>query len=228
MHQLPLDLQHRPALDREDFLVAPCNEDAVAWIDRWPEWPAAARVRGLVVWGEKGCGKTHLAHVWRQASGAASVDAAALAEGAAADLIGDAQDVLVEDFLGRRAPPRDAEICLFHIYNHLSTRGGSLLITGEGPPARAALGLADLNSRLNALTVTGIERPDDMLISAVLAKQFRDRQLSIGDDVIAYLLVRMERSFAAVALLVERLDKAALAHRRQVTKALAKDVLDAG
>ena len=37
--QLPLDLGHRPALGREDFLVAPSNQGAVAWIDRWPDWP---------------------------------------------------------------------------------------------------------------------------------------------------------------------------------------------
>lgn len=37
--QLPLDLDFRPALGGEDFLVAPNNEAAVAWIDRWPDWP---------------------------------------------------------------------------------------------------------------------------------------------------------------------------------------------
>ncbi len=63
--QLALDFGHRPALGREDFLVAPCNEDAVAWVDRWPDWPGPA----LVIHGPAGCGKTHLAQVWRRRSG---------------------------------------------------------------------------------------------------------------------------------------------------------------
>ena len=37
--QLPLDLPHRPALGRSDFVVADNNRDAVAWLDLWPDWP---------------------------------------------------------------------------------------------------------------------------------------------------------------------------------------------
>jgi len=40
--QLILDLPVRPALGREDFFVAESNATAVAWIDRWPDWPARA------------------------------------------------------------------------------------------------------------------------------------------------------------------------------------------
>ncbi|HLB80138.1 MAG TPA: DNA replication protein, partial [Dongiaceae bacterium] len=74
--QLPLDLGHRPALRRDDFLVAPCNRAAVAWLDRWPDWPGPA----LAVHGPPGCGKTHLASVWRARSGAIAVEPAALAD----------------------------------------------------------------------------------------------------------------------------------------------------
>ena len=64
--QLSLEFNHRPALSGEDFLVAPCNAEAVAWLDRWPDWPSPV----LVIHGEEGCGKTHLAQVFRAVSGA--------------------------------------------------------------------------------------------------------------------------------------------------------------
>ncbi len=48
--QLPLELELRPALGRDDFLVAPSNEVAVAWIDRWPDWPGPA----LALYGPPG------------------------------------------------------------------------------------------------------------------------------------------------------------------------------
>ena len=41
------------------------NEAAVAWLDRWPHWPAPA----LVLWGPAGSGKTHLAQVFARALG---------------------------------------------------------------------------------------------------------------------------------------------------------------
>ena len=68
--QLALDLRHRVAMGREDFLVSPSNADAVAWIDRWPDWPGPA----LVIVGPPGSGKTHLGQVWRQPAGAVPFD----------------------------------------------------------------------------------------------------------------------------------------------------------
>jgi chromosomal replication initiation ATPase DnaA len=50
-----LDLPHRQALGRDDFLVTKSNAAAVALIDHWPDWPA----RGNGV-GPPGSGKTHL------------------------------------------------------------------------------------------------------------------------------------------------------------------------
>ncbi|MED5423417.1 MAG: DNA replication protein, partial [Pseudomonadota bacterium] len=53
--QIPLDLKHRTAYGREDFLISPCNQDAAAWIDKWPDWPAPA----LMLYGPAASGKTH-------------------------------------------------------------------------------------------------------------------------------------------------------------------------
>ncbi len=58
--QLALDFPHRPSLGREDFLVSPCNRDAVALTEQWPNWPYFS----LCLYGPKGCGKTHLANVF--------------------------------------------------------------------------------------------------------------------------------------------------------------------
>jgi chromosomal replication initiation ATPase DnaA len=41
--QIPLDLGHRAATGREDFLVGESNREAVAWVDDWPNWRANAR-----------------------------------------------------------------------------------------------------------------------------------------------------------------------------------------
>jgi len=71
MTQLILDLGHRPALEEADFLVAPCNQAAIQWLDRWPHWPAPA----LTLYGPAGCGKTHLARVFAARSEAPMIEA---------------------------------------------------------------------------------------------------------------------------------------------------------
>jgi chromosomal replication initiation ATPase DnaA len=213
--QLVLDLPHRPAQGRGDFLVAPSNAAAVAWIDRWPDWPGP----GLALYGPAGSGKSHLAAVWQARSGAAIVTASALQSGRV-----EAQRCVFEDGEAALTDPRAAE-ALFHLYNRIAARRGHLLLTGAEPPARWPVALADLGSRLRALPAAEIKPPDDAMLAGLFAKLFRDRQLAVPGEVILYLVQRMERSCAAVARAVEALDRASLAERRPVTLPLARSVL---
>ena len=217
MSQLALDFGDRAALGADDFLVAPCNRDAVLWIDRWPAWPAPA----LVVHGPPGCGKTHLAHVWRARSGARMLAADRLAHETPGELIADTRCAVVEC-----ADATSGEQALVHLYNVVAERGGHLLLTATAPPLQWGIALPDLRSRIVAAPAVAIGAPDDALIAAVMGKLFGDRQLRVDDEVVAFLLARMERSFDAARRLVAALDSAALAGARNITVPLARQVLD--
>lgn len=210
--QLPLDLGHRPAFGREDFLVAGSNAAAVAWIDRWPDWPATA----LVVHGPPGSGKTHLATVWRARSGAAPLPGRG-----AADTGSDSRRAWILD--GADEPADDA--ALLHTHDRLAGAGGHLLVTARAPPARWRGRLPDLTSRLAASPTVAIGPPDEPLLAAVLVKLFADRQLPVGAGSLSYLTARMERSFDAARRIVAAADAAALADRRAVSAPLLRQVL---
>ena len=215
--QRTFDWGVRPALGREDFLVAPCNEAAVAWLDRWPDWPGPA----LVIHGPPGSGKSHLAEVWRRRSGAEIVPAARLSavgpdDGSALALVIDGLDGPVD------------ERALLHTYNAIAERGGHLLLTALTPPARWPLSLPDLASRLRLAPAAALGLPDDTLLAALMLKLFADRQIAVAPEVPAYVVPRIERTFEAVARLVDRLDRAALAESRAVTVPLVRGVLALG
>lgn len=214
--QLPLALPFRAALGQEDFLVAPCNEAAVAWLDRWPDWPGPA----LCIHGAPGCGKTHLAQVWRVRSGAVLAGPAELAPDRVAALA--AAGCVALDGADRGAD----EVALLHLYNLLRECGGHLLLTAERPPARWGLRLPDLRSRLLAAPAVAVDPPDDALFAALLVKLFADRQLAVREDVLSYLLRRLERSFDAARRAVAALDADALAEGQAVTVPLARRVLE--
>lgn len=218
--QIPLDLGHRPAQGREDFMIAPSNQEAVAWIDRWPEWPAPA----LVIYGPVASGKSHLAAVWGERTGAKPIETARLAESEADELAALAQHLVIDNvdlWLGDRA----AETTLFHLYNLMREEGRSLLLTMNMAPTHIDFAIPDLASRLRAAPAAAIQPPDDTLLAAILVKLFCDRQLQIGSDVLQYLLPRMERSFSAAYELVEAADRLALSEKRPISIPLIRRVL---
>jgi DnaA regulatory inactivator Hda len=218
--QLAFDLGHRPALGRDDFLVAPCNAEAVAWLDRWPAWPA----HGLVLYGPPGCGKSHLLAAFaaaHEAEGATLLAAADLTTARVPALVEGGRLLLVDD-LDRLAD----EAALFHLHNLAREAGRFLVLAAGRPPAHLPIALADLASRLRALPLVGIGAPDDSVLAAVMVKQFADRQLAVAEGVVPYLVGRMERSFAAARALVEALDRASLAEHRAVTVRLAREVME--
>ncbi|HWK44385.1 MAG TPA: DnaA/Hda family protein [Stellaceae bacterium] len=213
--QLPLDLGHDPAFGLGDFLVADSNQAAVAWLDRWPRWPAPA----LVLVGPPGSGKTHLACLWQARSGARRIAGCDLTPSRVPDLLGDAQAIVVDD--ARQA----GEQALLHLYNMIAERRGHALLTATAAPARWPIALADLRSRLVAAPLIELAPPDDALLGAVLVKLFADRQIAVGQEVVAFLATRLERSFEAARRVVAAIDQAALAAGRPVTVPLAREVL---
>lgn len=216
--QYPLDLPHRTAYAAADYLPAACNAAARALVEGWREWPN----RAAAIWGAAGAGKTHLATVWSSATDARFIDPDgfdALDLGAAP-----APFRFVLD-LGPRDLSLEWEQPLFHLLNMTRERRGALLIVARQAPARWAPALPDLGSRLRALPAAEVAGPDDELFTAVLAKQFADRQLLVDQQTLDFLATRSERSFAAAGDLVERLDRAALARRRKINSRLAGEVL---
>jgi chromosomal replication initiation ATPase DnaA len=222
--QPPLDLGlvRRRAFGREDFVVTRANADAVALIDARDRWPQ----RRLGLSGPEGAGKTHLAHVFAAATGAAIVAAAGLRPEHAPALAARGA-VAVEDVdrLADAADPGAAETALFHLMNLTAAEGAALLVTGRAAPAHWRVGLPDLASRLAALTPATLSPPDDALLAAVIARDFAERGLVVEPGVPAFLAARIERSFAAAEAAVEALDRAALAARRPVTRKLAAALL---
>lgn len=218
--QIPLDLGSRTAYQRSDFHIGKSNADAVGWIDRWPNWAAPI----LILQGPAASGKSHLAAVWRDMSGAQNIAADQLTKIEAEDLFHIGEH-LVLDGLDPWLGDRGAETTLFHLYNMLKEEQKTMMITMRMAPSYADFILPDLASRFRAAPAVSIHAPDDMLLASVLIKLFSDRQLAVNNDVISYILPRMERSFAVAKEIVERADRKALSQKRGISVPLMRIVL---
>jgi len=218
--QLPLNLGARVAYGREDFLIGPENRDAVGWIDRWPDWPVPL----LIITGPAASGKSHLAAVWRDMSRAENIRPEMLISRKANEIAAAAEHIVL-DGMDLWIGDRVAEETLFHLYNIFKEEGRSILMTSRMAPSHAEFSIPDLASRLRGAPLAAIRSPEDTLLASVLIKQFSDRQLTVSNDVINYILPRMERSFDCAREIAERADTLGLALRQKISIPLLRRVM---
>jgi chromosomal replication initiation ATPase DnaA len=77
--------------------------------------------------------------------------------------------------------------------------------------------------------VIEISGPDDQLLGQLVAKLLADRGLAVPQEVVDFLVPRVERSYVAVQRVVGALDEAMLSRPRRLTVPMAKQALeDAG
>ena len=212
IRQLRLPLQQETPQRASDLAISEANAAGVAALAAWPETPGAI----LALFGPAGCGKSHLAAAWVERTGAIAL------HGAEAALI-DPLELEGRPVLLDRAQDADDE-SLFHLINLTQSGGGALLLVSRNPPGAWATHLPDLRSRLNAIRTVGIEAPDDVVFAAMLRRAFASRNITPADELIDYLVRRIDRSADAAEAVVDRLD----ALHRPVTRVLARQVLDGG
>jgi chromosomal replication initiation ATPase DnaA len=212
--QLPLDLGHGTGYSRDDLIVSHANEQAVALVDGWPDWPSPV----VVLAGPTGAGKTHLASIWREHADALQLDGRRLGE--TSPELG-RRPILIDDI---DAAAID-EAALFHLINAVRGAGSHLLLTARRFPGAWDVRLPDLSSRLKAAATVEIHEPDDLLLAGVITKLFADRQIEVEPHVVQYLARRIERSLATAMRVVEKLDRMALEQKTRITRVLAAEAV---
>jgi chromosomal replication initiation ATPase DnaA len=196
-----------------EFIRTAANDAALTWLDRLADWPQGR----LALWGEPGCGKTHLLHRWTGMTGAHYLTGPALPRlddlpdpSALAGLAIDDADAMTD------------EVTLLHLLNAAAEAGLPVLLAARAPPARWPVRLPDLASRLRAMTAVEILPPDDDLLRIMLKRLFKDRQHRVSRETQDWLLTRLPRTQAALRQAVDRLDHAALGSFSGITRPLAR------
>ncbi|MDZ4362836.1 DnaA ATPase domain-containing protein [Brevundimonas sp.] len=209
--QLRLPLQADLPAGADGFVVSDCNRAAVQALSDWPNLIGGV----MALCGPAGCGKSRLARIWAERTGAMPLDGAEAALADPLELEG--RPVLLD-----RAQDADDET-LFHLINLSQSGGGALLLVSRGVPKSWGATLPDLRSRLDAIVTTVMEAPDDAVLAAILTARFAERGIAAPADVIDYLVYRIDRSAEAAQAVVAALD----ALHRPVTRALARQVVEA-
>lgn len=213
--QLAFDLGHTPSHAEDDYMVGEGNRLAYERILAFAHW---ADPLTLVV-GPAKAGKSHLARIFTDRSGAAVALPAMLGDLAAR---GGTQPVVLED-VDRVDYPEEA---LFHLLNQSMREHRPLLMTAREPIEAWPYRTNDVRSRARRAVAFPVEMTDDIQLSQMFVKLFSDRQIAVDPKIIGYLVARMERSTAEAVALCELMDRMALARGTAITRRIAADALE--
>jgi DnaA family protein len=221
MKQLALDLSAsaQPTLDN---FVAGRNEELAQALRHLAA--GDARERFVYLWGEPGCGRSHLLR---------SAIAALLARGAAAVYVAVGPGVAIPGEAERahcvalddveRLDP-GAQVAAFHLYNALRERGGALIAAGCAPPVQLPL-RGDLVTRFAWGLVYQVMPLTDEDKARALADRAAARGFRLPPEVGDFLLSRGRRDMPSLIALVDALDRYSLETKRPVTVAMARELL---
>ena len=225
LKQTAFSFSAKKDMAKEDFMVSECNKTAFMMIESWPNWNSF----GLIIYGPKGCGKTHLAHIFRDKLCSETqkplnipfYDCKQITMKNLERICNFSDAIIIENL--QKNVDQEA---LFHLFNHFQEKGKYMLLTAEITPTRISFSLKDLQSRLCLLPVAEIKEPDDTMLRALIIKLFYDRQLVISPEILEYIINNTERSFAFAEKLVQEIDEISLAYKSTVNYKIVRLALE--
>lgn len=225
--QLTLSLGKKPKRDFDGFVDGD-NAQLVASLKGLPTSDARDF---YFVWGEEGCGKSHLlqaasqlaTQVNRQSIYLEAEQLIAFGPGVLEGM--EHFDLVCLDDIDRLLTRRDWEEALFHFYNKLTDVDCSLVVSARAAPRQLTIGLADLQSRLCSGEVYQISTlGDDAKVELMVSSAFK-RGFQLSVEVAVYIIQRSARDVSSLQNIVEQLDALSLREQRLITVPFVKKVL---
>ena len=213
--QLILKFPEHRAYKREDFYVSPSNQEAYDFINNWPKW-----IKRIVnIFGPSGSGKSHLSSILKTKTKCLEILGNELNENIIFEF--KTKEVLIIENFNEKIP----EELLFSLWNIALQDNKYFLINSIKPISSYKFKLPDLTSRIKSSLNIGIKLPSDDLISAIIAKNFSDKQIMVEEKHIDYIIKRIDRSYEKISQFILTLDRYSLKKGSPFGLKLIKEVL---
>ena len=216
MNQLTFKFPFKTNYFEEDFYVSTNNFEAYKLIETWPKWPS----KFINIFGPPGCGKTHLANIFKKKFNSFFVKAMDLNNNSL-PLIKLKECFIIDEY------QNNVEEKLFYtILNQCYLSNQYIIINSSKPIQLFEIKLNDLKSRLGSFVNVGIDLPTDELIKVIISKNFSDKQVKIDSKSLEYILKNIDRSYKGIFNLINKLDNLSLSTGKSININLIKTVLN--
>ena len=199
----------------EDFFISKSNKHILNFFDKWPKWEK----NFLNICGEKYSGKSHLINIFLKKFKGIKLEANSLNN----------KDIktikIYENIILENLSKETDEKLLYTLLNTIEQDNKYLIVTSSRSIVDIEFDLEDLRSRTKNFILLNIEKPDDELIYALLLKNFSDRQISIDEKFIDYIIKRIDRSYGKIFDFIYKIDERSLKKKKSIDFKIIKEVL---
>jgi chromosomal replication initiation ATPase DnaA len=216
MNQLIFKFPFKKNYFEEDFYVSTNNFSAYKLIESWPKWPS----KYVNIFGLSGCGKTHLANIFKKKINSFFIQASEL-NNSSLPLIKLKECLIIDDY------KKNIEEKLFYTVLNQSYQSNQYVIINSLESIKTlTVELKDLKSRFDNFTDIGIKLPTDDLIRVILTKNFSDKQVNIEPKLLEYILKNIHRSYKDIFDLIDKVDSLSLSTGKSININLIKKALN--
>jgi len=219
MRQLALGLAPSPAPAFDNFFPGR-NVEAMSELHSLASGRSGEHF--VYIWGERGCGRSHLLQAAVAAASSRGIIAQYIAAGEALPADDSGVRMLAVDDVEKL--DAQAELEFFRLYNALRERQGAVLAAGNVAPARLQL-RPDLLTRLGWGLVFQVHVLSDDDKRVALKRHAAARAFDLRDEIVEYLLRHLKRDLPSLMAVLDALDRYSLETKRPITLPLLRQLL---
>ena len=185
----------------------------------------------IFIWGGEGTGKTHLLQGACKQASELEQHVAYIPlkqhDDISSEILHDLGelDLVCIDDLDSISGQFEWQQALTWLYNELRDNNHSLIISANTSPTNIAIEVNDLKSRLSWDQVYQVKPPNDELKVEILKQKAAARSFELADDVIEYLIRRVDRNLGSLINILDEIDHASLAAKRKITVPFVKELI---
>jgi chromosomal replication initiation ATPase DnaA len=215
LNQLIIKFDYDKNFTDEDFYISKCNRHIFDLLDKWPIWEK----NFVNISGEKFSGKTHLINIFLKKNKGIKIDSKSLRNIDFKNLKV-YENIVLEDL-----DLNVEEKLLYTLFNIIEQDNKYIIVTSKEPIVEIKFSLEDLKSRAKNFLLQNIEKPDDELMFAIILKNLSDRQITLSQKLIDYIIKRIERSYSKIFDFIYKIDELSLKKKKSIDFKIIKEAL---
>ena len=217
MNQLIFKFPFKIRYYEQDFYVSSNNFSAYKLIESWPNWPG----KWLNIFGDPGCGKTHLSKILEKKIKKIKILDAENINNDIVPILNQLECLIIDNYKNNIK-----EELLYSILNQSKQLEKYIVINSIKPISKMNLEIKDLQSRVNSFVFIGIDLPTDELLKVIISKSFSEKQININPKISDYILKNVDRSYEEMFKFIKDVDDLSLSTGKSININLIKKVLN--